>query len=250
MTDRSPRYVGAGETDVGLRNFMLGTYRWMAIAMAFAGAVAYFTSNYLMSNPATLFSLAGNPILFLVVFFGIMIGFGVVGRGINRMSQGAMMAFLFAMAATLGALMSISLSILGLRMGAPEMFQLAAKVFFMTVAMFGALSLFGYSAKMDLTGMAKFAGAVFLGILALYLASMFGLFEMGTGMHLGLSVAGVVVVGILVAWETQALKRMYYGTTGDVALMNKMSIFGATSLLLSFYNMFQFLLNIFSMFEE
>jgi len=185
-----------------------------------------------------------------VVFFGIMIGFGMVGRGINRMSQGAMVCFLFAMAATLGALLAISLSILGLRMGEVGMFQLAAKVFFMTVAMFASLSLFGYSAKMDLTGAAKFAAAIFMGIIALYFLSWFGLFEMGTGLNLALSIGGVVVIGILVAWETQALKRMYYGTQGDVALMNKMSIFGATSLLLSFYNMFQFLLNIMSMFND
>ena len=89
-----------------------------------------------------------------------------------------------------------------------------------------------------------------MGIIAMYFLSWFGLFEMSTGLNLALSIGGVVVVGLLVAWETQALKRMYYGTNGDAALMSKMSIFGATSLLLSFYNMFQFLLNIFSMFEE
>ncbi|NNE57469.1 MAG: hypothetical protein HKN36_05120 [Hellea sp.] len=250
MTDRFPQTVGAGETDIGLRNFLVGTYRWMGLAMAFAGVVSYFLSGYLIENVTILMQLAGNPLLFLGVIIVLMLAFGLVGRNINRMSQSSLVLFLFAMAGGLGALLSISFAVIGLRLGEAALFELATKVFFMTVAMFGAMSLFGYTAKMDLTGVAKFAGAVFFGIIALYLASMFGLFEMGTGLHLGLSVAGLIVVGLLVAWETQALKSMYYGTRGDTALMNKVSIFGAASLLLAFYNMFQFLLNIMSIFSD
>jgi len=51
MTDRSPQIVGTGETDVGLRNFMMGTYRYMAAAMAVTAGVAYFGGQFIMSTP-------------------------------------------------------------------------------------------------------------------------------------------------------------------------------------------------------
>jgi len=242
MTDRFPQTVGTSETDIGLRSFLLGTYRYMAIAMAFAAAVSYFGSQYILENPASV-KFIYNPIAFLGLFFGIMFGFAYVGRNLRRMSEPAMFIFLFAMAGALGAFLSLSVAFY------PSM--LIAKVFFMTVAMFAALSLFGYSTKLDLTTAAKFAGAIFLAVIALYFVSAFTpIFTMSTGMDLVLSIVAVAVIGILIAWETQALKAMYYGAAHDPSLSKKLSIFGAASLLLSFYNMFQFLLNIMSMFSD
>ena len=241
MTDRFPQTVGTGETDIGLRNFLLGTYRYMAMAMAVAAGVAYFGAQYFDANRYAIGAVF-NPIVMLVAFFGIMFAFGYIGRNLQRMSEGAMFAFLFGMAAVLGGFLSISVLFY------PS--DLIVKVFFMTVALFASLSLFGYSTRMDLTGVAKFAGAIFLAIIAMYFLSMTPLFEMSTGLDLILSVAAIIVIGILVAWETQALKAMYYATANDPSLTKKISLFGATSLLLSFYNMFQFLLNIMSSFSE
>ena len=240
MTERFPQTVGTGETDVGLRNFMLGTYRWMAMAMAFAGAVAM----YFASNPAILYQVfTGSPWIPLVACGAIFFGFMFVGRALPRMSKGAMVAFLFALAGGLGFMFSLSILVYP---GA-----LIAKVFFMTVALFATLSLFGYTTEKNLWGVAKYAAGIFMGMVVYLLISNFVPSMAPTGsMEMIISAVMLVAISILVAWETQALKSMYYGTRGDAALMDKVSIFGAASLLLSFYNMFQLLLNLMSMFDE
>jgi len=241
MTDRSPQPVGMQtQTDVGLRNFMLGTYRWMAVAMAFAGAVAFYFAN----NPAFIYSLfSAGPFVPLIAVAVIFFGFMFVGRALPRMSKGAMIAFLFAMAGILGMFFSASLIVY------PGM--LIAKVFFMTVALFGTLSLFGYTTQKNLWGIAKYAAAIFMGgIVYLLLSNFVPSMAPTGGMEMIFSLVMLVAIAILVAWETQAMKAMYYGSVGNTALMQKLSIFGAASLLLSFYNMFQFLLNIMGSFGE
>lgn len=241
MTDRFPQTVGTGETDIGLRNFMLSTYRWMALAMAFAGAVAYYFG--VMNPEVVLGMFAANPWAPLIACAAIFFGFMFVGRALPRMSQGAMVGFLFALAGGLGFLFSLSIIVYP---GA-----LIAKVFFMTVALFAALSLFGYSTEKNLWGVAKYAIGIFMGLVVYLLISNFVPSMQPTGnMELVISGVMLVAVAILVAWETQALKAMYYGTQHDVAMVNKISVFGAASLLLSFYNMFQLLLNIMSAFSE
>ncbi len=242
MNDRSPQIVGAGETDIGLRNFMVGTYRYMAMAMAVAAGVSYLLSQYFMANPEAIRFLA-NPIVMIGVFFGIMFAFAKVGKNINSMSETSMFVFLFAMAGVLGAFFSLSVLFY------PGM--LIAKVFFMTVALFAALSLFGYSTERNLWSIAKYAAGIFFAVIALYMVSIvIPAFQIGGTMDLVLSTVALVAISVLVAWETQAMKAMYYGAVGNPSLVKKLALFGATSLLLSFYNMFQFLLNIMGSFGE
>ncbi len=240
MTERFPQTVGTGETDVGLRNFMLGTYRWMALAMAFAGAVAFYLAN----NPAIIYgAMSSGPWLPLIGCGAIFFGFMIVGRKLPTMSKGAMIGFLFAMAGILGFFFSFSLLFYES--------MLIAKVFFMTVALFATLSLFGYTTQKNLWGIAKYAAAIFVGGIVYMLISNFVPGMQATGnMELIFSMVMLVAVAILVAWETQAMKSMYYGAAGHPEMLNKLAIFGAASLLVSFYNMFQFLLNIMSAFGE
>lgn len=243
MTERFPQTVGTGETDVGLRNFMIGTYRWMGIGMAFAGAVAYFCANYFMNNPEVMYSIFGNPLIALGGVAAIFFGFMFVGRALPRMSFGSTVAFLLALAGMLGFMFSASVIIY------PGM--LIAKVFFMTVALFASLSLFGYTTERNLWSVAKYAIAIFMGLVVYQLMSMFIPGMAATG-SMELIIAGVMLlaISVIVAWETQALKSMYYGSRGDTAMMKKLSVFGAASLLLSFYNMFQLLLQLMSAFDD
>ncbi len=243
MTERFPQSVGTGETDVGLRNFMIGTYRWMGVGMAFAGAVAYFFANYWMSNPDVMYSVFGNPIMALVAVGAIMFGFMFVGRSLPKMSFGATVGFLLALAGMLGFMFSVSVIIY------PGM--LIAKVFFMTVALFATLSFFGYTTERNLWSIAKYAIGIFMGLVAYQILSMF-IPSMAASSGTELIIAGVmlVMISIIVAWETQALKSMYYGSQGHPSLMKKLSVFAAASLLLSFYNMFQLLLQLMSAFDD
>ena len=228
-------------TDVGLKGFLLGTYRYMAMAMAVTATVAFFTGQAMIANPA-LMGLVYNPIVSIGVFLGVMFGFGAVGRKLPSMSKGAVMAFLFSFAAVMGVLMSAYATGLA---GSPTV---VAKIFFMTVAMFGALSMFGYTTSFNLGTVVKYAFAALLGVIAISFVGMFvpalSLFGGGT-MGLVINIVGLGAVAVITAWETQHLKRVYYAYANDSAMQGKMQAFGAASLLLSFINMFTFLMNIF-----
>ena len=60
-----------------------------------------------------------------------------------------------------------------------------------------------------------------------------------------INIVALVAIAVITAWETQMLKRVYYGSSGNPAMMNKLSAFGAASLLLAFINMFQILMSLF-----
>jgi len=192
-------------TDMGLANFLKGTYRYMAMAMAVTATVAYFTAQGVMSGaiPA---SLIWNPVTAIGSFLIIVFGFGAVGRKLPSMSKGAVLAFLFSFAAFMGVLMSAY---------ATTAYDplVVAKIFFMTVAMFGALSLFGYTTNKNLSGIVKYAFAALLGVILISFVGMFvpafSLFAGGT-VGLVLNLVGLGAVSIIAAWETQHLKRVYY----------------------------------------
>ncbi|MBC6402605.1 MAG: Bax inhibitor-1 family protein [Hyphomonadaceae bacterium] len=238
MSDYYPRSARYAETDVGLRNFMVGTYRYMAMAMAVSGAVAYFFAQYLAANPGLIQALFGNWIVPVLLFVGVIVAFNVIGGKIQSMSRGAMLTFLFCMAAVLG-LFSAPVAIFY----DPVM---VAKIFFMTTALFASLSLFGYTTRHNLWAYAKYAIPVFLGLIVLmFLGAIFPAFAMGGIFEIVVLVVMLIALSVIIAFQTQTLKDTYYSTAGDAALQENVSIFGATSLLLSFYNMFQILLSLF-----
>lgn len=230
---------GATDTDVGLKSFMLGTYRWMALAMLVTAGVAFFFGQYLMSNPQVA-ALIFNPFVFLGFVIAIPVLFGSVGKKLPTMSMGGVLTFLFGFAAFMGIFMSA----IGLAYNP----MIVAKIFFMTVAMFAALSMFGYSTQRDLGTFVKYALAAFVGYVVINLLGAFFPALAPTGpLDVIINVVALGAIAMITAWETQMLKRVYYGLagSGDQALMAKYSAFGAASLLLAFINMFQILLSLF-----
>jgi FtsH-binding integral membrane protein len=236
----STNVAGGVQTDTGLAEFLKGTYRYMAMAMAVTATVAFFTGQAVMNGtiPA---SLIFNPVVGIASFLIIVFGFGAVGKKLPSMSQGGVLAFLFGFAAFMGVLMSAYAT-------AAYDPTIVAKIFFMTVAMFGALSLFGYTTNFNLSGVVKYAFAALFGVIAISIVGMFvpalDIFAGGT-MGTVISVVGLLAVAVIAAWETQHLKRVYYAYANDASMKGKMQAFGAASLLLTFINMFTFLMNIF-----
>jgi len=238
MNEQYNRTVGvSADTDLGLKSFMLGTYRYMAMAMAVTASVAFFFGQYLTANPEML-RIIYNPIMALVMIGVIMFGFGAVGRKLPSMSLGGVLTFLFGFAAFMGVFMS-----------AIGMFYsptIIAKIFFMTVAMFAGLSIFGYSTSRNLGTFAKYAFIAFAAFVAINVLGMFVPALRPTGpMDIIINLVGLGAIAMITAWETQMLKRVYYGSAGNPAMMKKLSAFGAASLLLAFINMFQILLSLF-----
>ena len=118
------------------------------------------------------------------------------------------------------------------------------RVFFITAATFGALSLYGYTTKRDMSGMGSF---LFMGLIGVIIASLVNLFLASSALQFAVSVIGVLVFTGLTAWDTQRLKEEYLGSFqyagGDLAA--KGAIMGALSLYLNFINLFMMLLQLF-----
>ena len=117
------------------------------------------------------------------------------------------------------------------------------RVFFITAATFGALSLYGYTTKRDMSAMGSF---LFMGLIGVIIASVVNLFLASSMLQFIVSVVGVLVFAGLTAWDTQRLKNDYiYGYAsqgGEIA--EKAAITGALSLYLNFINLFTLLLQL------
>ena len=220
--------------DVGLRAHMIRVYNYMASGLALSGIVAFG----LFSSP----DLAG---LFFQIQAGRVVGLNGLGwvailapMGLlllvsfraAQMSVGSIQAVYWAVT----ALMGVSLSLLLFTYTGASV----ARTFFVTAAAFGALSLYGYTTKKDLTAMGKF---LFMGVVGLILASIVNRIWPSGAMSFVISAAGVLIFSGLIAYDTQKIKDQYADAWGtDTA--EKVAIFGALSLYLDFVNLFQFLM--------
>ena len=224
--------AAAHEIDEGLRSYMLRVYNYMTIGLGITGVVAYFTYVTAVSSPAFAQALYGSPLKWVVMLAPLGMVFFLSAR-ISKMSvSGAQTAFwVFA------ALMGLSLSsIFMVYTGAS-----ITRVFFITAASFGALSLFGYTTKKDISGWGSF---LFMGLIGIIIASIVNIFLGSSALHFAISVIGVLVFAGLTAYDTQQIKEMYFEGDGEVAAGRK-AIMGALRLYLDFINLFIMLLQLF-----
>jgi FtsH-binding integral membrane protein len=112
------------------------------------------------------------------------------------------------------------------------------QTFFITAASFGALSLYGYSTKRDLSAMGSF---LVMGLFGLIIASIVNIFLGSSALQFAISVIGVLIFAGLTAYDTQRIKEMYYEADG-AEVMGRKAIMGALTLYLDFINLFMFLL--------
>jgi uncharacterized protein len=220
--------------DAGLRAHMIKVYNYMASGLALSGIVAFALFN--VPSLAALFfevtprGVAGLNILgWIAVFapFGLLL---LMGFRAAQMSVGGVQAIYWAVT----GLMGISLSLLLFRYTGASV----ARAFFVTAASFGALSLYGYTTKRDLSAFGKF---LFMGLIGLILASLLNMFFPSGTMTFIISVAGVLIFSGLIAYDTQKIKEQYADSWGS-EMAEKVAIFGALSLYLDFVNLFQFLM--------
>jgi FtsH-binding integral membrane protein len=230
--------ASAAETmDLGLRAHMLRVYNYMVGALALTGAVAWLTAHspllgVLYHQVVTANGVALAPTLAgWVVFLAPLALVFFLSFRIMHMSQAAAQATFWIYAALVGASLS---SILIVYTGAS-----VATTFFVTAATFGAMSLYGYTTKRDLTGIGNF---LFMGLIGILLASLANMFFHSAAVDFVVSVLGVLIFTGLTAWDTQKIKMTYYQLGGDTAVAGKAAIMGALSLYLDFLNIFLFLL--------
>jgi len=240
--NNSNRTVGVqSDVDVGLRSFMLGTYKYMIAAMALAGVVAYGAGTQLIGPDGQIASWArviySGPGL-LALIFGIPIAFGIVGAKLHSMSLSGARTFLFGFAAVMGIWLS---AITALKDP-----MISVRIFFMATAMFAGLSLIGYTTKKDLSTLGKISVMVFIGFVAVSVLGYFFESMRATGaLDMVLNLVGLAAISGITAWETQGLKQIYHATVGNPELAEKYSVYGAAGLLLAFINIFSILMNLF-----
>ena len=114
-----------------------------------------------------------------------------------------------------------------------------ATTFLVTATGFGALSLYGYATKRDLTGMGSF---LIIGLFGIIGAMVVNMFVHSAMIQFIVSALGVLIFAGLIAYNTQRLKMTYYQLGGDQAAMSVATSYGALSLYIDFINLFQFLL--------
>ncbi|MCY6383333.1 Bax inhibitor-1/YccA family protein [Hoeflea prorocentri] len=224
--------------DEGLRSYMLRVYNLMAMGLAITGVAAYGTSIMAvtggsLADGGTLTSfgtaLYASPLKWVVMLAPLAMVFFLSFR-VNKMSVGAAQTTFWVFAALMGlSLSSIFLVFTG---------ESIVRTFFITAATFGALSLWGYTTKRDLSGMGSF---LFMGLIGIIIAMIVNIFLGSTALQFAISVIGVLVFAGLTAYDTQQIKEMYYEGDGT-AVAGRKAIMGALRLYLDFINLFMFLL--------
>lgn len=216
------------DIDVGLRQYMLRVYNYMASGLALTGLVAAFVAN----TPALYQPIFGTPLKWVVMLAPIALVFFLSFR-IHAMSAGTAQATFWAYAALNG----LAFSVIFLAFTGTSI----ARVFFITAGTFAAMSLYGYTTKKDLSGWGTF---LFAGLIGIVLASLVNLFLASSALQFAISVIGVVVFVGLTAYDTQRIKEVYYEADGEEVAAKK-SIMGALTLYLDFINIFIMLMQLF-----
>jgi FtsH-binding integral membrane protein len=237
--------TGVGVIDAGLRAYMLRVYNYMFAGLVLTGVASYVTflasvtsdpsqAAAKLRNGVMLTSLGATllgPFMWVLLLGSLGLVMFLSFR-IQRMSVSAARTSFLAYAALIG----VTFGSLFIVYTAASI----AQVFFITAATFGAMSLWGYTTRTDLS---KFGSFLFMGLIGVVIASIVGLFWHSTMLQWVISVVGVIVFTGLTAYDTQWIKESYVAND-DGTVMGRKAIFGALKLYLDFINLFLMLLRL------
>jgi uncharacterized protein len=224
--------------DQGLRAYMLRVYNTMAMGVALTGIVAWLTfqASVIMGPAGNITGLTafgqtvlGGPAVIVLALATLGLVFFISFR-IQHLQVGTALALFLLYAGLLGLMLS---SVFVTYTGAS-----IARVFFVSAASFGALSLYGYTTQRDLSPIGSF---LVMGLFGLVLAMVVNIFLKSTGLDFVISAVGVLIFAGLTAWDTQRIKEMYDPQEDGTATGRK-AVMGALSLYLDFINLFMFML--------
>jgi len=224
---RSAQMASGVAVDERVTSFLRRVYGWMFVGLGVTAVVAMAVA----SSPALVRTLAGNPIL----FFGVIIAqLGLVwsvSRRVGTLAPGTAAGLFLLYSALTGVTFSL---ILLAYTGAS-----IAMAFFTSAGMFGALALYGSTARRSLAGLGQFA---FMGLVGVIIASVVGFFWHSETLQIVISLVGVIVFTGLTAYDAQRLKAMALQVEGPQA--GSYAVGGALSLDLNFINLFLMMLRL------
>ncbi len=252
MADLNRRTVAGMQTgtyavDEGLRAYMLTVYNYMAAGLAITGIFAY--GAFLMAvttDPSQAVGTLRNgmmltefgrvlyttPLKWVIFLAPLGLVFFLSAR-VHKMSVSAAQATFWIYAGLVGV--SIATIFMIYAHGS------IARVFFITAAAFGGLSLYGYTTKKDLSGWGSF---LIMGVIGIFIAMIVNIFLASSALQFAISVLGVLIFAGLTAYDTQQIKESYYEGDGETVAGRK-AVMGALHLYLDFLSMFLFLLQLF-----
>lgn len=218
---------GTSSVDQGLRTHMLKVYNDMALGLGISGVVAYAV----MAVPGFLQAVAPLYWVFALVELGLVI---YLSARIFKMSETKARTTFFIYAAINGLTLGVIFSMYTM--------ESVARVFFITAALFGAMSLYGYTTKRSLEGFGTF---LMMGLIGIIIASLVNLFLQSSALHYAVSFIGVFIFIGLTAYDTQKIKSYYYQFGSNSEMLGKTAIMGALALYLDFINLMIMLLQFF-----
>ena len=235
--------------DQGLRSFMLGVYTKLTWGIALSGLLAFMAGTW---EPLTNL-IFGTPLYYVVAFAPIALIFGSMFFMKNPSPTGSAILY-WAIVVFIGLGMGVYFYMASSGMTSQTAggikqaltYGTIAKAFFITASAFGALSLWGYTTKRDLSAIGSFAIMAIWALFAVSVIYMFlpmlGIMEPSSGMEWLISGGFALLSAVLVAWQTQELKEGYYQFAGDQRSMAVMTNWGALNFFIMFVNMFRFVL--------
>ena len=179
--------------DEGLRIYMTKVYNYMGL-----GLLATALTAYLGAASGIYVALAQTPFIWLLVFAPLGMVLFLSAR-MHALKAGTAQNLFYLYAGLTGLSLSyVLLAFTGVSV---------VRTFLVTAASFGALSLYGYTTKRDLSGMGSF---LFMGLIGIILASIVNFFLQSSALHFAVSVIGVLIFAGLTAYDTQDIKRIYF----------------------------------------
>lgn len=223
-----PPYYGGQAVARQTNAVMKRVYVRMFVGMLISAFVALGVA----SSQAALQFFFGNQLVFWGMFIAMLVMAWVIPGRLNRMSTGAVMACFFVYAAMMGAWLAPIFLV----------YELGTIVYtlFITAGTFGAMSVYGYFTKSDLTRMGSF---LMMALFGLIIAMVVNIFLKSSGLEWVISIVGVLLFVGLTAWDTQQVKQLA-ALNLDPQMADKLATMGAMNLYLDFINLFLFLLRI------
>ena len=262
VAGRFGKTIGREEAvvDQGLRSYMLHIYNYMVLGLAITGFAALGIYMLSITADASLaakvmkggaeipaqiraganlvyltplgYALFVSPLKWAVILAPLAMVF-VLSFGIQRMRPALAQMLFWVFAALIG----ISLGSIFMVYTHTSI----TRVFFITAASFGALSLYGYTTQRDLSGMGSF---LIMGLFGIIIASLVNIWLGSSMLQFIVSVIGVLIFSGLTAYDTQRLKNDYIDGSLDGETAERSAIMGALSLYLNFINLFTLLLQL------
>ncbi len=232
--------------DPGLRKFMLGVYNKMGLGLLVSAGLAYAVGAY-----APLTQLVfGTPLLY-VVQWGPLVLLLISNFAMRNPSPTGSALLYWSIVALIGMGLGIWVFLAMARTGVTTRggaellvtFGTMAKAFLLTAASFGALSLWGYTTKKNLSGLHSMLVMATWGLAAV---AMLGFFLHSSAFEMGIQFAGIAIFALLIATQTNMLREFYFYNRDNVRSLAVMTNYGALNLYIAFVQVFQLLLSLMS----